>query len=63
MGTSLTPPEAAESVRQGLLPIDRLQVPLYLALGRYERLTDEELVDHHADIMVEIRRRNDERNA
>lgn len=34
-----------------------VQVPLALALGRYEALTDEELDEHYHDIRVERSRR------
>jgi hypothetical protein len=36
----------------------RLQVPVALAAGRYEQLTDEELEEHYFDIRAEVRRRN-----
>ena len=35
----------------------RLQVPLALATGLYEQLSDEEINDHHEDIHAELRRR------
>lgn len=35
----------------------RLQVPVALAAGQYERLTDEELEDHYNDIAAERQRR------
>lgn len=35
----------------------RLQVPLALAAGLYEKLTDEELFDHYCDIQAEYIRR------
>lgn len=35
-----------------------LQVPLYIATGQYEKLTNEELLEHYADIRAEIQRRD-----
>jgi hypothetical protein len=38
----------------------QLQVPIAVALGQYEKLTDEELEDHFNDIQHERSRRNAE---
>lgn len=43
--------------RRPVLPVRRLGVPLPLACGAYERLSDEQLQDHIADIQHEVRRR------
>ena len=40
--------------------VTRLQVPLRLAQGRYEQLTDEELNDHASDINAELARRSEQ---
>lgn len=40
-----------------------LQVPVAVALGHYERLTDAELHEHAADINAEITRRQEAHDA
>ena len=37
----------------------RLQVPVAIAAGLLERLTEEELLEHYYDIRAEIQRRGD----
>jgi hypothetical protein len=41
----------------GNISVFVLQVPLALALGLYEKLTDEELDEHYYDIRAERERR------
>jgi hypothetical protein len=36
---------------------ERVQVPVAIATGHYEKLTDEELLEHYRDISAEINRR------
>lgn len=51
---------ASEKVdKDGRISLFDLQVPLALALGLYEKLTDEELEEHFYDIRAEVRRRGD----
>lgn len=40
-----------------LIPTKKLQVPIPLALGKFEYLTEEELNDHANDIAAEQARR------
>ena len=42
----------------GRIAVFDLKVPLVLALGLYERLTDDELKEHIRDLLAEVRRRN-----
>jgi hypothetical protein len=56
MGTTIRPPEPPPPATS--IPLTRLQVPLNLAVGLYELLTDEELIDHYADIRAECKRRD-----
>lgn len=44
--------------KSGRISVFDLQVPLNLALGLYERLTDEELEEHFNDIQAELERRS-----
>lgn len=43
--------------KAGRISVFDLQVPLNLALGLYERLSDEELEEHYQDIKAEKVRR------
>lgn len=45
--------------KAGRISVFDLQVPLNLALGLYERLSDEELEEHFNDIKAERDRRSD----
>lgn len=42
---------------EGKISVFHLQVPLALALGHYEKLTDKELEEHYYDIRAERERR------
>jgi hypothetical protein len=42
----------------GKIAVFDLKVPLVLALGLYERLTDDQLREHIRDLLAEVRRRN-----
>lgn len=42
---------------EGRVSVFRLQVPLALALGLYDDLTDEQLTEHYHDIMEVISKR------
>ncbi len=44
----------------GRISVFEIKVPLVLALGQYERLTDTEIHEHLTDIVVEIKRRKGE---
>ncbi len=41
----------------GKISVFAIKVPLALALGLYEKLTDEELIEHYFDIQAEFDRR------
>lgn len=43
---------------EGRVHVFDLQVPLVLALGWYEDLTDDQLREHILDLLAEVRRRN-----
>lgn len=57
MGTDIKPPDEALPKPTASIPFSKLQVPLMVAMGLYEKLTDEELNDHYADIRAECARR------
>lgn len=42
----------------GRIAVFDLRVPLALALGHYEKLSDEQLREHIRDLLAEVRRRN-----
>lgn len=44
--------------RQGRVNVFDIKVPLALAFGLYENLTDDELREHIRDMLAEVRRRN-----
>lgn len=39
--------------------LEKIRVPLYLAYGQYEQMTDQEVVEHNKDIQAEITRRQE----
>jgi hypothetical protein len=43
---------------KGRVAVFDLKVPLALALGWYEDLTDDQLREHIRDLLAEVRRRN-----
>lgn len=45
---------------EGRISVMRLRVPLAIALGLYEQLTDEQLDDHYHDICAERERRKEQ---
>lgn len=52
------PTPASKVDANGRIAVFDLRVPLNLALGLYERLSDEELREHIRDLLAEVRRRN-----
>ena len=43
---------------KGRVGVFDIKVPLVLAFGQYEKLTDEQLREHIRDLLAEVRRRN-----
>ncbi len=41
----------------GRISVFDIKVPLALALGQYEKLTDEQVREHISDLLTEVRRR------
>lgn len=44
--------------QKGRVNVFDIKVPLALAFGLYEQLTDEQLREHIRDLLAEVRRRN-----
>jgi len=49
---------ASKVDQNGRVNVFDIKVPLNLALGLYEKLTDDELREHIRDLLAEVRRRN-----
>lgn len=49
--------ERARLVKGGLIATDKIKVPMALATGKYEELTEDELNDHYYDVCHELTRR------
>lgn len=53
---TLTPQSRVDD--KGRIAVFDIKVPLVLALGLYERLSDDQLREHIRDLLAEVRRRN-----
>lgn len=52
MGSTIAPPPPPDWI-----PRADIKVPLHLARGQYERLTDAEFLDHLKDLTADLERR------